>query len=55
MSSLNLIERETLSFNVSTSNSSINIILTIIKEIKLKIKDLKLFYDNRIKYKAFIY
>ena len=55
MSLLNLIKRETLSSSLGTSNPSTNIILTIIKETKLKIKDLKLFHGNRIKYKAFIY
>jgi hypothetical protein len=55
MSSLNLIEREILSFSLSISNSSTNIILITLRETKLKIKDLELFFNNRIKCKAFIY
>ena len=55
MSSLNLIERETPSFSLSVSNPSTNIILAVIRETKLKIKDPKLFHGDRIKCKAFIH
>jgi hypothetical protein len=55
MSSLNLTDRETLSFNSGVNNPNINIILVALRETKLKIKDLKLFSSDRIKYKAFIY
>jgi hypothetical protein len=46
MSSLNLIDRETLSFNLSVNNLSINIILAALRETKLKIKNLKLFSSD---------
>jgi hypothetical protein len=55
MSSLNLINQETLSSSLSASNLSINIILTALREIKFKIKDPELFSGDRIKYKTFIY
>ena len=60
ISSLNLVVRETLDTNLSlsvsiNSYSFINITLITSGEIKLKIKDLKLFYGERSKYKSFIY
>jgi hypothetical protein len=55
MSSLNLTERETLSSSLSTSNLNINIVLAVLRETKLKIKDPELFFSDRINDKAFIY
>jgi hypothetical protein len=46
ISSLNLIKREILSSSVSVSNFSINIILIALREIKFKIKNLKLFFND---------